>query len=237
VVCFLFALLVAFYIFAYTNPGNLGPPVALVVRSLFLPSLGLGLALGVWARFMPWGLARNRVETLAWISFLAPVVVVIAYVEKSSYLFLYYEAVVVMFPFVLAAIGAVGVWRIVTGRSASTAKPARLVLCVVGVTVVGVIWSPRLLRDLFLSRTVVEGTVVDKMEDERPRRAYSARVTSYQIRIDGPTRVRKLSTEPFYESRPWYYATRDLFSELKVGDHIRAEASAGTDTLLNVQRY
>jgi hypothetical protein len=237
VVCFLFALLVGLYVLAYTSPASLGPPVALAVRYLFFPLLGLGLALGAWSRFLPWGTARSRLQVLAWISFLAPVAAVIAYVEKSRYPVLYYEAVVLLLPFVLAAVGFVGAYRIATGRSVSKAKPATLMLCSVGMIGVGVIWSPRLLRDVFLPPRVVEGTIVGKLEEKRPRRAYSSMVTSYEVRIDGPTRVRKVKTQTFYESRPWYYVTRDVFSVLKVGDHIRAESSAGTDTLLSVQRY
>jgi predicted O-methyltransferase YrrM len=132
VVCFLFALLVGLYVLAYTSPANLGPPVALAVRYLFFPLLGLGLALGAWSRFMPWGTARSRLKTLAWISFFSPVVAAIAYVEKSRYLVLYYEAVVLMFPFVLAAVGFVGAYRIATGRSVSKVKPATLMLYSVG---------------------------------------------------------------------------------------------------------
>ena len=35
---------------------------------------------------------------------------------------------------------------------------------------------------------VVEGAISDKIEDVKPRRAYSSATTSYQIKIDGPPR-------------------------------------------------
>lgn len=85
---------------------------------------------------------------------------------------------------------------------------------------------------------VVEGAISDKIEDVKPRRAYSSATTSYQIKIDGPPRwkTRKLGTETFNERIEWYYVTRDVFKELNAGDRIRAVAGAGTGVLLAVQR-
>ncbi len=173
---------------------------------------------------------------MAWILVIAPVVIVIAYVEKSNDLFLHYEAIVLLFPFFLAAVGLVGAYRVATGSTVSKVGPVQLVLGAAAMVAVGVIWSPRPARDLFLPGALVEGTVVDKLKDEQPRRAYSSAVTSYQVKVEGPARVHTVGSQTVYESAPWYYTTRDVFSELKAGDRIRAEAGAGTGILLKVQR-
>jgi hypothetical protein len=63
-----------------------------------------------------------------------------------------------------------------------------------------------------------------------------------QIRIEGPIQVRKMNMETFYEPRPWYYATVVLRDSGRVLDaerrrpRLRAEASAGTDTFVSVER-
>lgn len=156
IACLLCALLLGLYILAYTSPTRLGPPVALAVRYSFFPSLVLGPVLGAWTRFMPWGTARRRLRTLAWIFFLAPLVSVIAYAEKSDALFLDYEAIVLVFPFLFAAICFTGSFRIATGRTISRARPPILAMGAVGLIVVGLVWSPPLLRDLFVPGTFIE---------------------------------------------------------------------------------
>lgn len=235
IVCSLIAVLVGCYVFAYTNPDNLAPTVAGVVRKLFFPALVLGAALGVSSRFSA-GMTRSRLQAAAWILFFAPVAVVIAYAEKSSDLFLHYEAVVLLIPFLLAAVGLVGAYRIATGRTISRAKPVSLTAGAAAMIALGVIWSPQPARDLFLPGTVIEGTVAEKLKDEKPRRAYSSAVASYQVKIEGPTRVRRVGSETVSESAPWYYTTRDVFSDLRVGDRIRAEVAAGSGILLRVHR-
>jgi len=42
---------------------------------------------------------------------------------------------------------------------------------------------------------VVEGAISDKIEDVKPRRAYSSATTSYQIKIDGPPDGRRTNWE------------------------------------------
>src|SRR5439155_14576916 len=154
---------------AYTSPVRLGPPIALAVRYLFFPLPILGLAIGIWGRFLLPEPRRRRLQTLAWILFLAPDVAVIAFAEKSSVLFLYYEATVLLFPLVFAAFGVAGSYRIASGRTVSRTKPATLAIGAIGMIIVGVFWSPPLLRDLFLPPAVVEGAISDKIEDLKPR--------------------------------------------------------------------
>jgi hypothetical protein len=235
---FLLALFLGLYILAYTSPVKLGPPIAAAVRHLFFPSAGLGLALGVGARFLAAEPRRSRLQTMAWILFLAPVVAVIACAEKSSVLFLHYEAIILLFPFVLAAIGLAGSYRIASGRTVSRTSPAALALGALGLIAVGAFWSPPLLRDLLLPPTVVEGAIAGKMEAQKPRRAYSRAITSYQIKIDGAPRwrTRKAGTETFNERVVWYYVTRDVFTGLREGDRIHALAGAGTGVLFNVEK-
>jgi hypothetical protein len=235
---FLFVLFVGLYILAYTSPVKMGPPIAAAVRYLFFPSAGLGLALVVGARLLAAEARRSRLQTLAWILLLAPVAAVIAYAEKSSVLFLHYEAIIVVFPFVLAAIGLAGSYRIASGRTSSRTSPAGLALGALGLIAVGAVWSPPLLRDLLLPPATVEGAISGKMEARKPRRAYSGAITSYQIKIDGAPRwrTRKVGTETFNERIVWYYVTRDVFTELREGDRIRGLARAGTDVLLNVEK-
>lgn len=234
----LFALFLGVYILAHTSPVALGPPLAVTVRYVFFPLLGLGLALGFWAQFHPAGPRRHRLRALAWIFCLAPVVAVIAHAGKSDVLYLHYEAIALVFPFVFAATCVRASYRVASGETVSRTRPATLAASAVGLVAVGIICTPPLLRDLFLPRTVIDGTVSDKMEGRNARRPYLAVTTSYQVKIDGGPRWRthKVGMETFHEQIGWYYVTRDVVMELKAGDHIRAVFGAGTDVILNVEK-
>jgi hypothetical protein len=251
-VCFELLLLVGLGVIGYTNPGNLGTLIALAVRYLFFPLLGLALVLWVRAGFEP-GARRHKLRTLASLCFFSPIVAARAYYVDSIYLVLYYEAfwpaIYLAFAFVLAS----GAYGVATGRwgTESVSADGRIVVDVSACTVfeasrrhnavamvfvaliliaIAVPGTRVLLRDALQPQTV-EGTIEylrAQFPDDESANSGHRRRSGPGFELAGDYYV--------WVNGQRYRVTRDVFLQLRKGDHIRAEAGSGSGIILSIER-
>jgi hypothetical protein len=237
-VCFELLLLVGLGVIGYNNPSNLGTLIALALRYVVFPLLVLAFVLWVLAGFEP-GPRRSRLQTLASLCFLTPVVAVRAYYVDSIYLVLYYEA---LWPVIFLALAfgcAWGAYGMAAGRWGveSDLADGRTVVYVsagsrfmgsrelnagamvfIALVMIFLAWASRrpLLPDA-VQRQEVEGTITYLKAHERSGRRST--IPEYQVWVD----------------RQMYAATRDVFLHLREGDYIRAEAGSGSGMILHIE--
>jgi hypothetical protein len=246
-------LLVGLAVIGYANPGNMGTLIALGIRYLFPPLLVVAVVLWLRAGFEP-GARRTRLRTLASLCFLSPVIAVRAFYVDSIYLVLYYQS---LWPVIFLALAFVLAWEaygIATGRwgleSVSTdgriavdvssrtrfegsrrhnaAAMGLVALILMGLAVPG---TRVLLRDALQAQTV-DGTIerlrAEFRNDERTNSDTTKRRSRHGFELAGEYYV--------WVNGRMYRVTRDVYLQLRKGDHIRAEAGSGSGIILSIER-
>jgi hypothetical protein len=200
------ALGIAFYRFADLEV------VAVVIHQLFLPTMVLALALSAAWRFLPVGSWRTSFQIVGTAFFFAPLVAVAALWHQSVLLVLHQEATATLGT--LAVAGALG-WRALGGAKRGTSRAAVMLAFTLAVGGYGAWCASLFIRDAFLPRVAVQGSVDRLWESTGPRRIAVHRYLS----VNGQT----------------YEATYDVFRRLRTGDRINAEAGAGSNVLLRIR--
>ncbi len=200
------ALGIAFYRFADLEV------VAVVIHRLFLPTVVLALALSAAWRFIPVGRWRTGFQIVGTAFFFAPLVAVAALWHQSALLVLHQEATVTLGT--LAVAGALG-WRALRGAKRGTSRAAVMLAFTLAVGGYGAWCASLFIRDAFLPRVAVQGSVDRLWESSGPRRIAVHRYLS----VNGQT----------------FEATYDVFRRLRTGDRINAEAGAGSNVLLRIR--
>lgn len=213
--------------------------------TLFWAGLIIGVAFAVIWRFTAPGPLRTFFQTAGALLVFLPQLAILFLMNQSISLFLYQRALLTLWFF---AVGGVTSWRFIqrmTGKNATPkvwskldrwrktegelafesrlsqgfaarrqqSNPAVLLLLAFVMTGSGIYFGRQFLLDAFYPRIEVRGQV--ERLSFRSRRA--ARVL--MVVINGRS----------------FAATRDLARQLHVGDQIRAEVGAGSDTILNWQ--
>jgi hypothetical protein len=232
-------VLVGLGVLGYNDPGNVGTLIALGLRYILPPLLGVALVLWVRAGFEP-GPRGSRFRTLAILCFLTSAVAVRAYYVDSIHLVLYYEA---LWPVIFVALAfgfgwgaysmAVGRWgtesasadgRAVVRVSANSVfqgsrRRNAAAMTLIAFMMTFLAWASRrpFLPDL-RQRQDIEGTITYLKAHERSGRRST--IPEYQVWL----------------GQHGYAATRDVFLQLRNGDHIRAQAGSGSGIILSITR-
>jgi hypothetical protein len=185
--------------------------VAVVIHQLFLPTMVLALALSAAWRFIPVGPWRTGFQIVGTAFFFAPLVAVAALWHQSVLLVLYQEATVTLWALAAGALG----WRALGGAKRGTARAAVMLAFTLAVGGYAAWCASLVIRDAFLPRVAVQGSVDRLWESRGPRRIAVHRYLS----VNGQT----------------YEATYDVFRRLRTGDRIHAEAGAGSNVLLRIR--
>ncbi len=197
---------IAFYRFADQEA------VAVGIHQLFLPTMVLALALSAAWRFIPVGRWRTGVQIGGTVLFFAPLVAVAVLWHQSVLLVPHQEATVALWTLAVAV--ALG-WRALGGGRRGTSRPAVLLAFALAVGGYGAWWASLFVRDAFLPRVAIQGSVDRLWESTGPRHLAVHRYLS----VNGQT----------------YEATYDVFRRLRTGDRINAEAGAGSNFLLRIR--
>ncbi len=195
--------------------------VAAAVRALFVPSMALGLALSIAWRFISPHRVRFWLQVVGSVLFFAPQAAAMALWHQSILLVLHQEAVGALWVLAVAIVLAVRAFPRGSGREAirhrltgqQTLRTAGLLVLALAAGLYGVVLTREFLGDLFLPRILVEGPVEQLAVRSGPR---SIAVHRY-VSVGGRS----------------YEVTYDVFTRLRHGVAIRAEAGAGSKMLVN----
>ena len=185
-----------------------------VVYLAFLPSIGVGIALGMAWRLVAVGPVRTALQWIASLLFFIPQPLALYLGAYSSGLRLYQQA---LLSFIGFGVGALMITKL-RSPAGQMDRHRRFVLALGAVAMggLGIYCGWTTVGDYALEHDIVKGTVDN------------ARV----IR-----RTRSPNTYEVFINRRGYNITLDLLSQLKPGDDIEAEVGIASNTIVSIRRY
>ena len=189
----------------------------------FFPATIAGLGCAVAWRLVPKGPRRTALQVVGSLLFFVPQLAVMIFGGSSIHLVLHREAILALWFLGIAAVAAWHIARVLTGNAVPNRRyksqqihRSPVIMGVVGVAfgIFGVSLGSAFIRDVLLPRVAIEGHVSKKWI------YYGRSGAHWYVSVDGRT----------------FEVTRDVYTQLRQNDVIRAQVGAGSHAFLGVER-